>query len=189
VLICDEIQTGFGRTGAMFDIEHAGIEADLLCIAKSIAAGLPLAAVVGKAEIMDAPAPGGLGGTYAGNPLACAAALAVLDIFEDEGLVQRAGLIGKRIESAMRALQRRYPSRIGDVRGRGAMFAMEFIDQPDVEPVSKQIIAEARERGLLLMSAGTRASVIRVLVPLIVSDDDLDEGLKRLASACEAVLA
>ncbi len=189
VLICDEIQTGFGRTGAMFDIEHAGIEADLLCIAKSIAAGLPLAAVVGKAEIMDAPAPGGLGGTYAGNPLACAAALAVLDVFEDEHLVQRAGLIGKRIEAAMRAFQRRYPSRIGDVRGRGAMFAMEFIDSADDEPVSKQIIAQARERGLLLMSAGTRASVIRVLVPLVVSDDDLDEGLKRLASACEAVLA
>ncbi|MBV8282930.1 MAG: 4-aminobutyrate--2-oxoglutarate transaminase [Candidatus Eremiobacteraeota bacterium] len=188
VLICDEIQTGFGRTGAMFDIEHAGIEADLLCVAKSVAAGLPLAAVVGKADIMDAPGPGGLGGTYAGNPLACAAALAVLDIFEEQQLIERAKVIGAAIERAMRDLQRRYPERVGDVRGRGAMFAMEFVDRAGEEPASKRIIAQARERGLLLLSAGSKGCVIRVLVPLVIGDADLAEGLKRLAASCDAVL-
>jgi len=188
VLICDEIQTGFGRTGAMFDIEHAGIEADLLCVAKSVAAGLPLAAVIGRAEIMDAPAPGGLGGTYAGNPLACAAALAVLDVFEEEHLVERAARIGDNVQAAMLDLKRRYPERIGDVRGRGAMMAMEFKHSSGAEPPTKQIIAAARERGLLMLSAGAKGCVLRVLVPLVISDADLAEGLKRMAAACDAVL-
>jgi len=188
VLICDEIQTGFGRTGAMFDIEHAGIEADLLCIAKSVAAGLPLAAVIGRAEIMDAPGPGGLGGTYAGNPLACAAAAAVLDVFEEERLVERAVTIGQSVRAAMLELKRRHPDRIGDVRGRGAMMAMEFKYPPGGEPPTKPIIAAARERGLLLLSAGAKGCVLRVLVPLVISDADLAEGLKRMAAACDAVL-
>jgi len=188
VLICDEIQTGFGRTGAMFDIEHAGIEADLLCVAKSVAAGLPLAAVIGRAEIMDAPAPGGLGGTYAGNPLACAAALAVLDVFEEERLVERAAVIGEKVRAAMLELKSLYPDRIGDVRGRGAMMAMEFNYPPGGEPPTKKIIAAARERGLLLLSAGTKGCVLRVLVPLVIGDADLAEGLKRMAAACAAVL-
>lgn len=189
VLICDEIQTGFGRTGKMFDIEHAGIEADLLCVAKSMAAGLPLAAVIGKAEIMDAPAPGGLGGTYAGNPLACAAALAVLDVFEEQRLVQRAAVIGEAVRTAMLELKRKYPKHIGDVRGRGAMHAMEFVVKPGEEPVSKRIVADARERGLLLLTAGSRGRVIRMLVPLVISDADLAEGLKRLAASCDAHLS
>jgi 4-aminobutyrate aminotransferase / (S)-3-amino-2-methylpropionate transaminase / 5-aminovalerate transaminase len=186
VLVCDEIQTGFGRTGKMFDIEHAGIEADLLCVAKSIAAGLPLAAVIGRAEIMDAPAPGGLGGTYAGNPLACAAALAVLDLFEEERLTDRATVIGKALQAALQELKARYPARIGDVRGRGAMLAMELTG---AEPPTKRIIAEARERGLLLLSAGHNGCVLRILVPLVIGDADLAEGLKRLATACDAVFA
>ena len=188
VLICDEIQSGFGRTGTMFDIEHAGVEPDLLCLAKSIAAGLPLAAVVGKAEIMDAPGPGGLGGTYAGNPVACAAALAVLDVFEEERLVERAGVIGERVSAALHALQQRYPKWIGDVRGRGAMMAMEFVDTDGAEPVTKRIVAKARERGLLLLTAGAKSCVIRVLVPLVVSDAELDDGLNRLGAACADVL-
>jgi 4-aminobutyrate aminotransferase/(S)-3-amino-2-methylpropionate transaminase len=137
---------------------------------------------------MDAPAPGGLGGTYAGNPLACAAALAVLDVFEDERLVERAVGIGQRVERALRELQRRYPKRIGDVRGRGAMMAMEFIDEPGAEPFAKRIIAQARERGLLLLAAGSKSCVLRVLVPLVISDADLDEALKRLDASCAAVL-
>lgn len=189
VLICDEIQTGYGRTGKMFDIEHAGIEADLLCIAKSMAAGLPLAAVIGRAEIMDAPAPGGLGGTYAGNPLACAAALAVLDEFEERRLVERAVAIGETVRTAMLELKRRHPKHIGDVRGRGAMQAMEFVVKPGEEPVSKRIVADAREHGLLVMTAGAHGCVIRMLVPLVISDADLAEGLKRLAASCDAVLS
>jgi len=188
VLICDEIQTGFGRTGKMFAIEHAGVEPDLMCIAKSIAAGLPLAAVVGRAEIMDAPGPGGLGGTYAGNPVACAAALAVLDIFEDEKLVERAVVIGQKIERTLRDVQRRYPKRVGDVRGRGAMLAMEFIDEPGAEPFAKRIAAQARERGLLLLTAGSKSCVLRVLVPLVIADADLDEACKRLTESSAAVL-
>ena len=188
VFVCDEIQTGFGRTGKMFAIEHADVEPDLLCIAKSVAAGLPLAAVVGRAEIMDAPGPGGLGGTYAGNPVACAAALAVLDVFEDERLVQRAAAIGRRLERALSELRDRYPRRIGDVRGRGAMMAMEFVDEPGAEPFAKRIIAQAREHGLLMLSAGSKSCVLRVLVPLVIDDAQLEEGLKRLDASCKAVL-
>jgi 4-aminobutyrate aminotransferase/(S)-3-amino-2-methylpropionate transaminase len=172
----------------MFDIEHAGIEADLLCVAKSMAAGLPLAAVIGRAEVMDAPSPGGLGGTYAGNPLACAAALAVLDVFEEERLVERAAIIGEKVRAAMLELKRRYPDRIGDVRGRGAMMAMEFNYAQGGEPPTKRIIAAARERGLLLLSAGAKGCVLRVLMPLVISDADFAEGLTRMAAACDAVL-
>jgi 4-aminobutyrate aminotransferase/(S)-3-amino-2-methylpropionate transaminase len=190
VLICDEIQSGFGRTGKMFAIEHAGIEPDLITIAKSVAAGLPLAAVVGRAEVIDAPGPGGLGGTYAGNPLACAAALATLDIFEEEHLLERASAIGVRVEAALRALQRRFP-RVGDVRGRGAMMGVEFVDEPGKETptIAKRIVAEARSRGLLLMAAGAKGDIIRVLVPLVIADDELQTALARLTQSCEAVLA
>jgi 4-aminobutyrate aminotransferase/(S)-3-amino-2-methylpropionate transaminase len=189
VLICDEIQSGFGRTGKMFAVEHAEIEPDIVTIAKSLAAGLPLAAVVGRAEIMDAPTPGGLGGTYAGNPLACAAALAALDIFEEERLVERAVSIGAQVEAALRALQRRFP-RVGDVRGRGAMMAAEFTDDPtsDQPTIAKRIVAEARSRGLLLMAAGAKGDIIRVLVPLVISDTELQASLERLTESCEAVL-
>ena len=190
VLICDEIQSGFGRTGKMFAIEHSGVEPDIITIAKSLAAGLPLSAVVGRAEIMDAPGPGGLGGTYAGNPLACAAALAALDIFEEEHLVERAVAIGLRVEATLRALQRRF-TRVGDVRGVGAMMAAEFVDDPgsDLPTIAKLIVAEARSRGLLLMAAGAKGDIIRVLVPLVIKDDELEIALTRLTESCEAVLA
>lgn len=180
VLVCDEVQTGFGRTGKMFASEHAGIEPDLIAVAKSIAGGLPLSAVIGKAEIMDAPEPGGLGGTYAGNPLACAAALATLEIMDD-AFLERARVIGDRLREALRALQKRFP-KIIDVRGLGAMMAMEFTDAADVA----HVIAEARNRGLLLLSAG-KGDVIRILVPLTIEDGDLAEALSRLEASCEAV--
>lgn len=180
VLVCDEVQTGFGRTGKMFASEHAGIEPDLIAVAKSIAGGLPLSAVIGKAEIMDAPEPGGLGGTYAGNPLACAAALATLDIMDDAFLA-RARVVGARLLKALRELQARFPQ-IVDVRGLGAMLGMEFADAA----YASQVVAEARERGLLLLSAG-KGDVIRILVPLTIEDGDLAEALTRLRASCEAV--
>ena len=189
MLVCDEIQSGFGRTGKMFAFEHSGIEPDLVAIAKSVAGGLPLAGVVGKAEMIDSVTPGGLGGTYGGNPLACAAALATLDIFEEEGLVERARTIGARIERALRDMQRRHP-KIADVRGLGAMLAFEFVDEPDKprSTYAARVIEEARKRGLLLMSAGSKADVIRVLVPLVIADDELDTALARLVESCDAAL-
>jgi 4-aminobutyrate aminotransferase/(S)-3-amino-2-methylpropionate transaminase len=189
MLICDEIQSGFGRTGKMFACEHAGIEPDLMAIAKSIAGGLPLAAVIGRAEVMDAPGPGGLGGTFGGNPLACAAALATLDIIEDEKLLDRAVAIGARVEDVLRALQRKH-RRIADVRGIGAMIGMEFADDgaPEEPSVAKRVVAEARSRGLLLMPAGAKGNVIRILVPLVIEDDELDLALSRLEASCDAAL-
>ena len=189
VLVCDEIQTGFCRTGAMFAVEHSGIEPDLITIAKSLAAGLPLAGVVGRAEIIDSVTPGGLGGTFAGNPLACAAALATLDVIEEEGLIERAQAIGRTVERALNELKRSF-SQIGDVRGRGAMLGMEFIDEPGVAKSTyvKRIVEEARKRGLLLMSAGSKANVIRILVPLVISDPDLDTALGILGDSCATVL-
>jgi 4-aminobutyrate aminotransferase/(S)-3-amino-2-methylpropionate transaminase len=190
MLICDEIQTGFCRTGAMFAVEHSGIEPDLITVAKSLAGGLPLAAVIGRAEVMDSVKPGGLGGTYAGNPLACAAALATLDILEEEGIPERAQVIGTAVERSLRGLKARYPQ-IGDVRGIGAMQGMEFVDEPGKSKSTyvKRIVEEARKRGLLLMPAGSKANVIRVLVPLVISDEDLSTALGRLSDACEAVLS
>jgi len=176
VLIADEIQTGFGRTGKLFACEHYGIEPDLTTMAKSLAGGLPLAAVVGKAPIMDAPGPGGLGGTFAGNPVACAAALAILDIMDDEFLT-RARAVGARIEAQLRALQARF-SAVEDVRGLGAMMAMEL------ESGAPEVVEAARRRGLILLLAGER-DVIRILVPLVVSDEELDEGFALLSASME----
>jgi 4-aminobutyrate aminotransferase / (S)-3-amino-2-methylpropionate transaminase / 5-aminovalerate transaminase len=189
LLICDEIQSGFCRTGKFFAVEHAGIEPDLITVAKSLAAGLPLAGVIGKAEVMDSVRAGGLGGTYAGNPLACEAALATLEVIEEEGLCERAFAIGSKIERALRAIQRKH-QQVGDVRGRGAMMAMEFVDEPGKAKSTyvKRIVEEARARGLLLMPAGSKSNVIRILVPLVVSHADLDEGLSRLADSCDAAL-
>jgi 4-aminobutyrate aminotransferase/(S)-3-amino-2-methylpropionate transaminase len=193
LLVADEIQSGYGRTGKMFAIEHAGIEPDLMTLAKSMADGLPLAAVTGKADIMDASAPGGLGGTFGGNPLACVAALAVLDVMEEERLVERAAKIGETLGEALRSLQGRHPA-IGDVRGLGAMMGFELADETDGarrtgRALAQRIIEEARNRGLLLMPAGVRRNVIRILVPLVIDDDDLQRGLERLAAATEAALA
>ena len=179
VLIADEIQTGFGRTGRFFACEHYGIEPDLMTVAKSLAGGLPLAAVVGKAEIMDAPAPGGLGGTFAGNPIACAAALATFEVM-DEAFLTRAREIGARLTVALRSLQARY-SQISDVRGLGAMVAMEMTSG------AERIVEAARERGLLLLLAGKR-NVVRILVPLVIEDAELDEALAILGASVEHAL-
>ncbi|MBV9718838.1 MAG: 4-aminobutyrate--2-oxoglutarate transaminase [Candidatus Eremiobacteraeota bacterium] len=178
VLIADEIQTGFGRTGTFFACEQYGIEPDLVAVAKSFGGGLPLAAVVGKAEIMDAPAPGGLGGTFAGNPVACAAALEIFDLIDD-AFLQRARAVGERIAGALRALQTEFPQ-IEDVRGLGAMLAIELTSR------APEIVEAARERGLLLLLAGKR-NVIRILVPLVVGNDELDEGLDILRASLHDV--
>ena len=190
VLIADEIQSGIARTGTMFAIEHAGIEPDIITIAKSIADGMPLAGVIGKAEIMDGPTTGGLGGTFGGNPLSCAAALAVLDIIEEERLLDRAVAIGTTLQRALLELRAGH-AQIVDVRGRGAMIGFELGDAPQLTgaAAAAKIIDEARARGLLLLSAGAKRNVIRILVPLVISDADLDIALERLAQSCDAALA
>jgi len=192
VLVVDEVQTGFGRTGRMFAIEHYGIEPDLLVVAKSIAAGLPLSGVLGKAEIMDAPGEGGIGGTYVGNPVALAAAAAVLDVMADEALLDRAERIGDTIRGRMQEWQRRHPQ-IGDVRGLGAMLAIELVEDPQTKrpapELASAVAQAAAERGLLLLKAGTHSNCIRVLCPLVITDGELEEGLGVWAEALDAVLA
>jgi len=192
LLIVDEVQTGFGRTGRMFAIEHAGVEPDLMAVAKSIAAGLPLSGVLGKAEIMDAPVEGAIGGTFVGNPVALAAAMAVLDVFEDEGLLERAQRIGETIRGRMVEWQQAY-DRIGDVRGVGAMLAMELVDDPVLGRPDRELAVavaeEAAERGLLLLRAGTYGNCIRVLCPLVISDAEVEEALYAWEGALEAALA
>ena len=192
VLVIDEVQTGFGRTGKMFAIEHYGIEPDLMTLAKSIAGGLPLSAVIGKAAIMDAPGDSAIGGTYVGNPVAQAAALAVLDVFEEEGLVERAAEIGETIRTRMLAWQERHEA-IGHVRGLGAMLAIELVrDRETKEPASElaaAIVEAASARGLLLLKSGIYSNCIRVLVPLVISDAELDEALSVWEQALDASLA
>jgi len=186
VLIADEIQTGFGRTGRMFAYEHASIQPDLITLAKSLGGGLPLSAVVGRAEVMDGPLPGGLGGTYAGNPVACAAALAVLDIFDTEAIVERAAAIGGTLRSGLLTLQAGVPA-IGDVRGLGCMLAIELVvdrvtQQPDAA-LADRVVENARRRGLLLLKAGPFKNVVRLLPPLTSTDEEIDSGLRRLEAA------
>ena len=180
LLIVDEVQTGFARTGKLFAIEHSGVVPELMTLAKSLAGGFPLSAVVGRTEVMDAVAPGGLGGTYAGNPIACAAALAVLDVIEQEQLVERSRQLGTFLMERFKGMAQRFPC-IGEVRGLGAMVAIElFQDNARQEPASdltKALVAEAAERGLILLSCGMHGNVIRVLVPLTASDDIVSEGL------------
>ena len=190
LFIADEVQTGFGRTGCMFASEYYSIEPDLLLTAKSLGGGLPLAAVTGRAEIMDAPGPGGLGGTFAGNPLSCAAALAVFDIFEREDILARANELGSQFQTRAREWQRRWPI-IGDARGLGAMQAIELATSSEKrEPApqeTKQVIRHCYEHGLIVLSAGSYSNVIRVLVPLVVTQAQWDEGLDVLESALQAV--
>ena len=192
VLVADEVQTGFGRTGRMFAMEHYGVEPDLMTVAKSIAAGLPLSGVLGKAEIMDAPGDSAVGGTYVGNPVAQAAALAVLDVFEEESLVDRAERIGETIRGRMLGWQERHPQ-IGDVRGLGAMLAIEYVrDRGTKEPapeLAARVAEEAAQRGLLLLKAGTYSNCNRVLCPLVITDSELDEALGAWEDALDAVLA
>jgi 4-aminobutyrate aminotransferase / (S)-3-amino-2-methylpropionate transaminase / 5-aminovalerate transaminase len=187
LLIADEIQTGFGRTGTMFAIEHSGVDPDLLTTSKSLAGGLPLSAVTGRAEVMDSVEPGALGGTFGGNPVACAAALAVLQIFEEEDLLSRANTIGERVMGAMRGMQEKHPDVIGDVRGRGPMAAMELVKDPESREPDKERAAKVAEKslqsGLMLLTAGQRGNVLRTLMPLPITDDELAEGLSILARA------
>jgi 4-aminobutyrate aminotransferase/(S)-3-amino-2-methylpropionate transaminase len=192
VMIVDEVQTGFGRTGAMFAIEHSGVEPDLITVAKSIAAGLPLSGVLGKAAIMDAPGESAVGGTYVGNPVAQAAALAVLDVFEEEDLVDRAERIGETIRGRMTGWQDRHPQ-IGDVRGLGAMLALELVRDPETkEPapeLASQVAEECARRGLLILKAGVHSNCLRVLCPLVITDAELDEALDAWEEALARVLA
>lgn len=186
VLVIDEIQSGFARTGRMFAIERSGIEPDLMTLAKSLAGGFPLAAVVGKASIMDAPGPGGLGGTYAGSPIACAAGLAVLEVIESENLCGQAEAIGATLTSALRELQRELPA-IGDVRGLGAMVAIELVRNrdphaPDAD-LTKALVKRAAEKGLVILSCGLYGNVIRFLVPLTAPDAIVREGLAIVAES------
>jgi 4-aminobutyrate aminotransferase/(S)-3-amino-2-methylpropionate transaminase len=192
VLVVDEVQTGFGRTGRMFAIEHYGVEPDLMTVAKSIAAGLPLSGVLGKAAIMDAPGDSAVGGTYVGNPVALAAALAVLDVFAEEGLVERAQHIGETIRGRMTEWQERYPA-VGDVRGLGAMLAVEYVEDRVTKRPAPQLasrVAEAAaKRGLLLLKAGIHSNCNRVLCPLVIGDTELDEALGAWEEALDSVLA
>jgi 4-aminobutyrate aminotransferase/(S)-3-amino-2-methylpropionate transaminase len=191
VFVCDEVQSGFARTGRFFAIEHSGVEPDLITVAKSIAGGLPLSGVLGKAEIMDAPVPGGVGGTYVGNPVAQAAAVAVLEVIEDEGLVERSAAIGDVMRGRMEAWQGRWPA-IGDVRGLGAMLALELVEDPKAKTpatdAATRIQEEALQRGLLLLKAGVDSNCIRVLVPLVISDAELAEALDAWEDALSASL-
>ncbi len=192
LFIADEVQSGFGRTGALFACERYGIEPDLIVTAKSLGGGLPLAAVTGRAEIMDAPGPGGLGGTFAGNPLSCAAALAVIDLFEDGNLLARANELGERFQRRAREWQRRW-SMIGDVRGLGGMQAIELVQSQETKipaaEVTKKVAQYCYEHGLITITAGSYGNVIRVLVPLVITNEQFDEALvvleSGIANVCE----
>lgn len=191
VLIADEIQSGFGRTGRMFAIEHAGVVPDLITIAKSVAGGVPLSAVTGKAEIMDAPGPGGLGGTFAGSPLACAAGLAVLEVMREENLLSRAQEIGRFMSSRLKGLQVRFPC-VGDMRALGAMVAVELVknsraDSPDAE-LTRALVQAAGRLGLVVLSCGVYSNVIRFLAPLTIPDALLKEGFSLFEQALEEVV-
>jgi 4-aminobutyrate aminotransferase / (S)-3-amino-2-methylpropionate transaminase / 5-aminovalerate transaminase len=191
VMVVDEVQTGFARTGKLFAIEHFGVEADLITIAKSIAMGLPLSGVIGKAEIMDAPPDSAIGGTYVGNPVAQAAALAVLDVIGEEDLCARASVLGDQLRERMLAWQRRFPQ-IGDVRGLGAMLAIELVKDPETkEPapsLASAVAEEAALRGLLLLKSGIYSNCIRVLTPLTLSGAELDEALAVWEASLEDAL-
>jgi 4-aminobutyrate aminotransferase/(S)-3-amino-2-methylpropionate transaminase len=192
VFIADEVQSGFGRTGKMFACEHYGIEPDILVTAKSLGGGLPLAAVTGRAEIMDAPGVGGLGGTFSGNPLSCAAANAVLDVFERGDLLARADSIGERFQKRAQEWKKRFDL-VGDVRGLGAMRAVELVKSRAArEPAAdetKKISQYCYEQGLITVTAGTYGNVIRLLVPLVITDEQMDEGLDVLESALVSICA
>jgi 4-aminobutyrate aminotransferase / (S)-3-amino-2-methylpropionate transaminase / 5-aminovalerate transaminase len=192
VMVVDEVQTGFARTGKLFAIEHYGVEPDLITIAKSIAMGLPLSGVIGKAAIMDAPPDSAIGGTYVGNPVAQAAAIAVLDVIGEEDLCARASVLGDKLRERMLAWQQRFPQ-VGDVRGLGAMLAIELVEDPETKKpaagLASQVTEAAAKRGLLLLKSGIYSNCIRVLTPLTLSDAELDEALAVWEQALEAVLS
>ncbi len=194
VLVADEVQTGFGRTGKLFAIEHTGVEPDLVTMAKSLGGGFPISGVVGRAAIMDAPEPGGLGGTYGGSPIACAAALAVLDVMDEEKLLDRANAVGAHIKGRLAEIQRRNDAvAITGIRGNGAMIGFDIVKspgayEPDAE-ATKRVTSLALDGGLVLLSCGVYGNVIRILVPLTVSDAVLDDGLAILEQALVAAKA
>ncbi len=194
VLIDDEVQAGFARTGRMFGIEHSGVEPDLVCVAKSLAGGFPLSGVIGRDEIMQAAEPGGLGGTYAGSPVACAAALAVLDVIEEEGLLARADVLGDRLKARLEAFSRRNDLLpIAAIRGPGAMVAFDIVKsrgghEPD-GAMAKLVTVRALDEGLVLLSCGIHGETIRLLMPLTASDALVDEGMDRLEQALNAEAA
>ncbi len=183
VFVADEIQTGFGRTGKLFAIEHFDVEPDLMTVSKSLAAGLPLSGVVGKREILDASDPGELGGTYCGNPVACAAALAVIDIMKDENLLEKSEQIGVKIENVLQELSETH-SYVGEIRRLGSMVAVEIVDNRDNKFPNKEktqkIVSLANDNGLLLLSAGIKGNVIRFLTPLVITDEELARGFSIL---------
>jgi 4-aminobutyrate aminotransferase/(S)-3-amino-2-methylpropionate transaminase len=189
VLIADEVQTGFGRTGRMFGSEHAGLIPDLVTMAKSLSNGLPLSALVGRADLMDAPQPGGLGGTFGGNPVSCAAALGAIATIEEQGLVSRAERVGHRVGQVFARLVERFEF-VGEARGLGAMRALELVkDKRTLEPDkarAERLQAECARRGLMVLTAGLHGNVIRTLMPLSIPDADLDEALHVLEQAAEA---
>ncbi len=191
VLIADEIQTGFGRTGTLFAIEQAGVAPDLITFAKSVAGGLPLSGIVGRADIIDAVEPGGLGGTFAGNPLACAAALATLDAFAYDGVLEQGRALARTVRSRLERLASDYPAHVVDVRGLGAMLAIEFADVPDAagRSLAQRVVAAAFDEGLVALTAGPGSNVLRVLVPLVASEGELARGFEALERACARVLA
>jgi 4-aminobutyrate aminotransferase / (S)-3-amino-2-methylpropionate transaminase / 5-aminovalerate transaminase len=190
LLIADEIQTGYGRTGRFLASEHFGIEPDLVTLAKSLANGYPLSAVVGRAEIMNAPGGSTIGGTYVGNPVACAAANAVLDVIEEEGLIDRADQIGKQIRSRWEEIGRDVPE-VGEIRGIGAMIGVEFVDDPETKHPAKELVGRVvtgtTARGVVTVSCGIYKNVLRHLVPLVISDEELAEGLDAIAETAVSV--
>lgn len=195
VMIADEVQSGFARTGRMFAMEHSGIEPDLMTTAKSLAGGFPLSAVTGKAEIMDAARPGGLGGTYAGSPIGCAAALAVLEVIEDECLCSRADWLGALMRELLEEIQADPKTRkaIGDVRGIGAMVAMELVEDGDASrpaaPLTKALVHACAAKGLIILACGVRSNVIRFLAPLTISEAEVREGLRILRECLHELIA
>ena len=179
LFVADEIQSGMGRTGKMFAIEHWGVEPDMITMAKSLAAGMPLAAVVGRAEIMDAVHAWGLGGTYGGNPVACAAGLAVMEVFEEENMLEKSVALGEKLKARFEKWQQQFDI-IGEIRGLGAMLGLELVKGKNREPTAdeaKQLTAFCLEKGLLVLSCGSYGNVIRVLAPFVITDEQLENGL------------
>jgi 4-aminobutyrate aminotransferase/(S)-3-amino-2-methylpropionate transaminase len=189
LFVADEIQSGMGRTGKMFAIEHWDVEPDLITVAKSLAAGMPISAVVGRQEIMDAVHPGGLGGTYGANPVACRAALAVLNIFEEEGLLEKANALGQKLAARFEKWQAQFAI-VGEIRGLGAMLGLQLIKGPDKEPATeeaRQLVSECVNMGLVILACGSYGNIIRILVPFVISDAQLEKGLAILEEGLQKI--